>query len=66
MICGILCSWLLSLPLAWWVVFVLKGDVAQVWLVWAAEIFIGSGIFVWRWRSGAWMRKRLVSDEPAA
>jgi len=60
---GILCSWLLSLPLAWWVVFVIEGDVGQVWMVWAAEIFIGSGIFVWRWRSGAWMKKRLVEED---
>ena len=63
---GILCSWVISLPLAWWVVFVLEGTVAQVWLVWGSELFVGSAIFVWRWRSGAWMRKRLVEDEQDA
>lgn len=66
---GILCSWLLNFPLAWWVVFVLDGDVAQVWLMLAAEVFGGGAIFVWRWRSGAWMRKRLVEaaeEEPDA
>ncbi len=57
---GILCAWLLSLPLASWVVFGLDGDVTDVWLVWAAEIFAGSAVFVWRWRSGAWQRKGLV------
>lgn len=66
MLTGILCSWVLSLPLVAWVVFVLDGDVADVWLVWAAEIFVGDAIFVWRWRSGAWKRKRLVRDEPVS
>ena len=59
---GILCSWVLSIPLAWWVVFVLEGDVAMVWLLWGAELFVGSAIFVWRWRSGKWMSKRLVRE----
>jgi MATE family multidrug resistance protein len=63
---GILCTWLLSIPLCWWVVFVMHGDVAMVWYMWAAEIFVGGFIFVWRWRSGAWMTKRLVQDEVAA
>lgn len=62
---GILCSWVLSLPLVAWVVFGLDGDVADVWLVWATEIFVGDAIFAWRWRSGAWRRKRLVADEGA-
>ncbi|MGB0954094.1 MAG: MATE family efflux transporter [Planctomycetota bacterium] len=60
---GILCTWLLSIPLCAWVVFVMDGDVAMVWFMWAAEIFVGGGIFLWRWRSGAWMKKRLVEDE---
>ncbi len=59
---GILCSWVLSLPLVAWVVFVLHGDVRAVWLVWTAEIFIGDAIFVWRWRSGHWRARRLVKD----
>ena len=59
---GILCTWLLSIPLCWWVVFVLKGDVAMVWFMWAAEIFVGGFIFLWRWNSGKWMTKRLVQD----
>ncbi len=57
---GVLCTWLLSIPLCSWVVFVYHGDVALVWLMWAAEIFVGGFIFLWRWRSGAWMKKRLV------
>ena len=71
---GILCTWLLSIPLAWWVVFGftldpnsveagVHGSVDKVWLVWSGEIFVGSAIFVWRWRSGSWMRHRLVKDE---
>jgi hypothetical protein len=36
-----------------------------VWLVWSGEIFVGSAIFLWRWRSGAWMRRRLVQDGAA-
>jgi len=59
---GILCTWLLSIPLCWWVVFVYKGDVAMVWYMWGAEIFAGGFIFLWRWNSGAWMKKRLVED----
>lgn len=59
---GILCTWLLSIPLASWVVFVLDGDIALVWYTWSAEIFVGSGIFVWRWKSRAWMKKRLVQE----
>jgi len=70
---GILCTWLLSIPLAWWVVFGftmdpssvvagVHGSVDKVWLVWSGEIFVGAGIFIWRWRSGAWMRHRLVKD----
>lgn len=60
---GILCTWLLSIPLCAWVVFIHEGDVAMVWYMWAAEIFVGGFIFLWRWRSGAWMKKRLVEDE---
>lgn len=60
---GILCTWLLSIPLCWWVVFGLEGDVAMVWFMWAAEIFVGGFIFLWRWRSGAWMKKRLVDED---
>lgn len=59
---GILCTWLLSIPLAWWVVFVLEGTVVMVWYTWSAESFIGGCIFLWRWRSRAWMKKRLVKD----
>ena len=59
---GILCSWVLSLPLVAMVVLWFDGDVTQVWLVWAAEIFIGDAIFIWRWRSGAWRLRRLVKD----
>lgn len=59
---GILCSWVLSLPLVAFVVFKLNGDVTQVWLVWAAEIFIGDAIFIWRWRSGTWRQRRLVKE----
>ncbi len=73
---GILCTWLLSIPLAWWVVFGwtldpssvepgVHGSVDKVWLVWSGEIFVGSAIFLWRWRSGAWMRRRLVQDGAA-
>jgi len=59
---GILCSWVLSLPLVALVVFRFHGDVTQVWLVWAAEIFVGDLVFVWRWRSGAWRLRRLVKN----
>lgn len=59
---GILCSWVLSLPLVAMVVFWFDGDVTDVWLVWAAEIFVGDAIFIWRWRSGAWRTRRLVQD----
>ena len=59
---GILCTWLLSIPLCWWVVFVYEGDVAMVWCMWGAEIFAGGFIFLWRWKSGAWMKKRVVDD----
>lgn len=60
---GILCTWLLSIPLCAWVVFVYEGSVAMVWFMWAAEIFVGGYIFLWRWRSGAWMKKRLVEED---
>jgi len=59
---GILCTWLLSIPLCAWVVYVYHGDVAMVWYMWGAEIFVGGFIFLWRWNSGAWMKKRLVDD----
>lgn len=61
---GILCSWVLSVPLAWAVVKVFDGDLADVWFAWNLEIFLGSLIFWWRWRSGAWRNKRMVEDEP--
>ncbi|MCH2100838.1 MAG: MATE family efflux transporter [Planctomycetes bacterium] len=59
---GILCSWALSVPLAWAVVHVFHGNLAHVWLSWTAEIFLGSAIFWWRWKSGAWRKKRMVDD----
>lgn len=60
---GIFCSWVLSVPLAWAVVHIFNGNLAHVWFSWTAEIFLGSFIFWWRWRSGAWRSKRLVDDE---
>jgi putative MATE family efflux protein len=59
---GILCTWLLAMPVAYVVVFVFDGDVADVWMAWNVEIFVGSGFFVHRWRSGKWAEKRLVRD----
>ncbi|MDP6963442.1 MAG: MATE family efflux transporter, partial [Planctomycetota bacterium] len=59
---GILCTWILSMPVAWVVVFVFNGDVADVWMAWNAEIFASSLFFVMRWRSGKWAQKRLVED----
>ncbi len=59
---GILCSWLLSAPLAALAVFVLKGDVVLVWWLWSIEIFAGSLIFALRWKGGKWVQKRLVED----
>jgi len=63
---GILCSWVLSVPLAWAVVHIFDGNLAHVWFSWTAEIFLGSFIFWWRWRSGAWRNKRLVDDDEEA
>jgi putative MATE family efflux protein len=60
---GILCTWLLSIPLALAVVYWFDGNVIHVWFTWAAEIFVGAAIFLWRWNSDAWMKKRLVQDE---
>jgi Na+-driven multidrug efflux pump len=44
------------------VVFVFNGDVADVWMAWNVEIFVGAAVFVHRWRSGKWAEKRLVAD----
>jgi MATE family multidrug resistance protein len=63
---GILCTWLLSIPLALAVVYIFHGNVVHIWFTWAAEIFVGSGIFLARWHSGAWMKKRLVQDQDSA
>lgn len=60
---GILCAWLLSAPLAWLAIQVLGGGLALVWILWSAEIYVGALVFWWRWRSGAWVRKRLVQDQ---
>ena len=60
---GILCAWILSVPIAWVVIVKFHGTLTQVWLAWSAEIFIGSWIFYLRWKSGGWKKKRLVEDE---
>ncbi|MDP6850054.1 MAG: MATE family efflux transporter [Planctomycetota bacterium] len=59
---GILCSWLLTVPLAATAVFLMKGDAATVWWMWNFEIYLGGFFFYRRWRSGAWQAKRLVQD----
>jgi multidrug resistance protein, MATE family len=59
---GILCTWLLSIPLALAVVYIFHGNVVHIWFAWSAEIFVGAGIFLARWHSGAWMQKRLVKE----
>ena len=59
---GILCTWLLAVPVAWIVVFVFQGDVADIWMAWNIEIAIGSLFFIYRWRSKKWMKKRLVKE----
>ncbi|MDA1259743.1 MAG: MATE family efflux transporter [Planctomycetota bacterium] len=60
---GVLCAWVLSVPLAAAVVYGFDGDLADVWLVWSIESWIGGLIFAWRWRSGRWRSHRLVKDE---
>lgn len=60
---GVLCAWVLSVPLAAAVVHVFGGDLAHVWLVWSIESWVGGLIFAWRWRGGAWRSRRLVKDE---
>ncbi len=62
---GILMSWGLSVPLALVVLRLLHGDVVAVWWAWNAEIYLGSVVFWLRWRSGAWIRKRLVQEGDA-
>ena len=59
---GILCSWLLTVPLAGAAVFLMKGDAATVWWMWNFEIYLGGLLFWRRWRSGAWQSKRLVKE----
>ena len=59
---GILCSWVISVPLAWAVVEVFDGGVVAVWMAWNGEIYFGAWLFWRRWRSGIWMKKRLVED----
>ena len=59
---GILVSWILSVPLAWWVVEIMHGTVIHVWMAWNAEIYFGSWLFYRRWKSGKWKDKRLVQD----
>lgn len=62
---GILCAWLLSVPICWAVIKWWPGaTLTHVWLAWTAEIFIGSWIFYRRWKSGGWKTKRLVDDDP--
>ena len=60
---GILVSWILSVPLAWWVVEIMHGSVIHVWMAWNAETYFGSWLFYRRWKSGKWKEKRLVEDE---
>lgn len=64
---GILCAWLLSVPICWAVIEFLPGaTLTHVWLAWTGEIFIGSWIFYRRWKSGGWKTKRLVDDDDDA
>lgn len=60
---GILCSWVLSVPLAYIAMVYMKGNVPTVWLMWSAELYVGAWIFRRRWKSGVWHRKRLVREE---
>ncbi len=64
---GILCAWLLSVPICWAVIRFWPGaTLTHVWLAWSAEIFIGSWIFYRRWKSGGWKTKRLVEDDASS
>jgi len=63
MMVGILCSWLLSVPLAAFVVFGVGGSVVGVWAIWTVELSTGAWFFVRRWRRGTWIQKRLVEEE---
>lgn len=60
---GILCTWLLAVPVVWLVVFVFQGDVADIWMAWNLEIAVGSLFFIQRWRSQKWIKKRLVKED---
>ncbi len=61
---GILCAWVLSVPICWYVIRYWEGaTLVHVWYAWTFEIFIGSLIFYLRWRNGGWKTKRMVEDE---
>ncbi|MCZ6833234.1 MAG: MATE family efflux transporter, partial [Acidobacteria bacterium] len=66
MFAGILCSWILSVPLVYLVVFVLEQGLISVWLAWSVELVAGTWIFYRRWRGGVWKTKRLVRDDESA
>jgi MATE family multidrug resistance protein len=57
-------AWLVFLPLAWFALERLHGGaLAAIWCIVIYVALLGLG-FLWRFRSGAWRRIRLIDHEP--
>lgn len=53
-------TWLLLVPLGWWLGVVLGYGAAGVWAAVTAECAVKSVLFLWRWRAGGWQGKAVV------
>jgi putative MATE family efflux protein len=52
---SLLCSWVLNLPLAWWLIFDLEMGAAGAWTALTLEITALGLIGIWRVHSGRWI-----------
>ncbi len=53
-------TWLLLVPLGWWLGVALGFGAAGVWAAVTAECAFKSALFLWRWHAGGWDGKAVV------
>ena len=61
MIVGVMTTWLIMLPSAWFMAFYLEMGAVGAWLAFLVELPVLSAILVWRFRSNRWRAKATES-----
>ena len=62
---GMATSWLIQIPGTLYLIYVIKTGISQVWALITFYMAVDAALMVWRRRSGAWKKIRVIDLPPA-